>query len=324
MIQGTNLRNVVLMILVVGLYISGCGNAKKDNSGIDTIDHERPNSVQAYDNAVINGYEGSMNEWLTSIIGENVYIKNGIVKIGDTDTGIKGLRIDPDKDFGDVKVIAYHINADRHLILELSDKSELDLGETNEATNIETIDVLDNESDDSEEKKTEQNINSDNHMTDSGNNVNSEQSELVGNSSEQNNTCSFKVDKINSTVGAQSVRLSVNVMNNPGILGMMLSISYDESILKLKKIENGGALKGLLTMTTGKELKSGCKVLWDGTDIKEEHIKDGEIMVLEFDVADEVDKGTYPIELGYNVGDIVDGNMNEVEPVVENGSITID
>lgn len=123
--------------------------------------------------------------------------------------------------------------------------------------------------------------------------------------------------------GERNVKVILSVKNNPGILGMTLSVKYDQKVLTLKSAENGTAIKDVLTMTTGAVLQSGCKFTWDGENINDNQIKDGDILILTFDVANDVQAGSYDIEFTYNEGDIVDRNLDTVNLNVGKGSIVV-
>ena len=124
--------------------------------------------------------------------------------------------------------------------------------------------------------------------------------------------------------GEKNVKVILSVKGNPGILGMTLSVKYNQKALTLKNAENGTAIKDVLTMTTGAVLQSGCKFTWDGENIKDNQIKDGEILVLTFDVADDAQAGSYDIEFIYNDGDIVDKNLDTIDLTVSKGSIVVE
>ena len=119
-----------------------------------------------------------------------------------------------------------------------------------------------------------------------------------------------------------TVEVSVQIINNPGIIGMTLSLQYDESALSLTAIEKGNAL-GEMTFTRPKELKSGCQLPWDAEEVLPEDATNGEILKLSFKVLDTAAKGTYAVALAYNEGAIIDNDMMPVAVSIINGSITV-
>lgn len=120
-----------------------------------------------------------------------------------------------------------------------------------------------------------------------------------------------------------TVQIAVKIRNNPGILGMSLSVYYDETQCTLQKSKSGKALKGVLDFTASKDLKSGARFVWDGTAISEADVRDGEILVMTFKVHKKADKKICPITLKYFEDDIVDNNLVSIYPQIENGAILI-
>lgn len=115
-----------------------------------------------------------------------------------------------------------------------------------------------------------------------------------------------------------TVTVAVDISNNPGIAGMVLSLSHDEN-LTLVSIENGDALD-LLTFTKPGSLTNPCKILWDGT---EGDTDNGTIMLLTFKIGADVTAGEYGISLSYSDGTIFDGNLDNVSPVIINGTVSV-
>lgn len=134
---------------------------------------------------------------------------------------------------------------------------------------------------------------------------------------------SMSTTQIEVEPGSNSVRVVLSINDNPGILGMTLAVKYNQKYLTLKNAENGEAVKDVLTMTKGAVLQSGCKFAWDGQDITDEQIKDGEVLVLTFDVAENTPSGNYDIEFLYDDGDIVDKELEPVNIPINKGCIFV-
>ena len=130
------------------------------------------------------------------------------------------------------------------------------------------------------------------------------------------------IPKVQAKSG-DKVELEVQIINNPGILGMSLTLSYDESIVKLIEIENGKAVEEALSLTYSKKLADGCVFLWDGLEILPDQIKDGELMTLKFEVLETDFVGTVPIVLIAAERGTFDNDLNNINLVVENGEIII-
>ena len=139
----------------------------------------------------------------------------------------------------------------------------------------------------------------------------------------ENNFPTIVVQNVTAHPG-DDVTVSVDVKNNPGILGMILTANYDESCCSLNEAVNGDIFNGILELTTSKELKSGARFVWDGIDIKDSDIKDGNVLLLKFHISDNTKPGTYPVTLSYVKNDIVDKNLNVVNLQISNGFITVE
>ena len=147
---------------------------------------------------------------------------------------------------------------------------------------------------------------------------NSERVELA----EKNERPTVIISNANAKRG-NTVTLSVSIVNNPGILGMSLSLSYDENIMQLTKVENGQAFNNVLDMNHSKEFGNGCVFLWDGEDISQDQIADGEILKLEFKILDSARVGKTPVVLLDDEEGTVDRDLNTVDLDINSGYITV-
>lgn len=137
------------------------------------------------------------------------------------------------------------------------------------------------------------------------------------------NTVAAQISVSDVTAGAgEEVKVNVSISENPGIIGMTLSLIYDESIMKLTKVEKGSALNEM-TFTVPQELKSGCRFPWDAESVKPEEVTNGDILVLTFKIADNAPEGNYDIKFSYDPGAIIDNNLNAVNAQIKNGVVTV-
>lgn len=120
----------------------------------------------------------------------------------------------------------------------------------------------------------------------------------------------------------EQVVVDIDLANNPGILGMTLSVSYDSRALTLTAAESGDALDGVLTFMPAKNLKNGCSFVWYGTALASSQIKDGCILRLTFEVGAAA-SGTYPIVITASKDDLIDADLNAVSVSITNGAITV-
>ena len=129
------------------------------------------------------------------------------------------------------------------------------------------------------------------------------------------------VQSVAETAGS-TVNIAIAIKNNPGILGATLKFTYDDN-LTLVNATPGDAFS-TLTMTKPGNFLSPCNFVWDGQDLSNDDIKDGNIVVLKFTVNENTVAGTKcMINVSYDSGDIVDRNLSAVNPELVNGCISI-
>ena len=131
------------------------------------------------------------------------------------------------------------------------------------------------------------------------------------------------VDGVTAAPGDKEVVVPVLIENNPGVLGMMLSISYDETVMSMTSVENGEAVSEVLTLTQSNSLDTGCVFVWDGLEISDEEIKNGAILLMKFNIDNNAPDGNYQIVIVCDEGDIIDNDLYTLSPTIVNGSITI-
>lgn len=117
----------------------------------------------------------------------------------------------------------------------------------------------------------------------------------------------------------ESVEVPITIDNpGQGICGVTLRISFD-SRLQLSNIRTGSAFSALTFTRSGDYLTSKtATLLWDGLT---EAQATGEIAILTFQLPE--GEGVYHINVGCEAGDIVDGNLNDVDVTFVSGSISV-
>ena len=131
---------------------------------------------------------------------------------------------------------------------------------------------------------------------------------------------SFVVDTVTISPDTRRAEIKVSITNNPGILGMVLSVNYDDDALQLVGCKNGISLSALAFQEPSR-LLSGCNFVWYGSKLGE--IVDGEILVLTFEIANDAKAGTYPISISWNDNSIYDSNSDMVNPSIVQGGIIL-
>ncbi|MBE6704248.1 MAG: hypothetical protein E7583_03205, partial [Ruminococcaceae bacterium] len=134
---------------------------------------------------------------------------------------------------------------------------------------------------------------------------------------------SFVVGSVTVKAGQRLVEVPVEVVNNPGILGMTLKIEYDDKVLTLVGADIGDALD-MLTSQAPKKYKNGCNFVWYGEAIQERDIKDGDILILEFEVASDAKNGEYPVTVTYSDGDIINNDLESLTLDIIAGKVTVE
>lgn len=123
-------------------------------------------------------------------------------------------------------------------------------------------------------------------------------------------------DKVSAELG-KTVQVPITISDNPGICGGLVRVEYDNKIV-LKAVTKGEALSKLNMTEPGDLTENPIKIGWDGVDGDDSN---GVIAVLSFEVPD--DNETYSISLSCDSGDVVDADLNIVEPQFVNGEITV-
>lgn len=129
----------------------------------------------------------------------------------------------------------------------------------------------------------------------------------------------FIVNSANAMSG-ETVIVSVEVKNNPGIFGAILSFSFDDELV-LVNAEAGEAFADLVMTKPGKFV-SPCNFVWDGMD--EPATTDGEILKLTFKVSDEATVGEIlSVKCSYPNGGIVSSDLKNIDMDTVNANIAV-
>ena len=133
----------------------------------------------------------------------------------------------------------------------------------------------------------------------------------------------FVVSTATTSAGTTDVVITVSIENNPGILGMVLKLNYDDSVLTLTKATKGAALYSH-SLTKPGQFVDGCKFVIDTMELEDEDYEDGIILTFKFTVSASAPAGSYDIEISYETDAIKDSNYAPINNiVVENGEIVV-
>jgi len=130
----------------------------------------------------------------------------------------------------------------------------------------------------------------------------------------------FTVETVTAEADVSRVEVKIFVTNNPGILGMALSVGYDDEQLRLVDAGTGSVLSRL-SFQKPSVYADGCRFVWYGSETGE--VKDGDILLLTFEIPAAVEAGEYPISLSWDSRDIYDGNCDMLKPETVDGKIKV-
>ena len=111
------------------------------------------------------------------------------------------------------------------------------------------------------------------------------------------------------------VDLQISIENNPGVAAMRLLVQYDESMLRLDGVADGGLFG---EPTTSEFFGSPYTVMWINGDGVDMYVTDEVLMTLYFEVLEE---GYSEVLVGYADGDIVNADFDRIIFGVTNGSV---
>ena len=129
----------------------------------------------------------------------------------------------------------------------------------------------------------------------------------------------FVISDVEASAG-HTVRVTIDVQNNPGIIGALLTLAYDPA-LKLVKVEAGPAWNSL-NFTKPSPLTNPCNFAWDGVNTAD--FSNGSIIILTFELPVNAAPGTvYQISASYLPSNMINANLEPMDIAIENGSITV-
>ena len=135
------------------------------------------------------------------------------------------------------------------------------------------------------------------------------------------NDPTFQVTSAKANAG-EEVTLDINVLNNPGITAMAVSIAYDSTYISLtEKATNCNLFSGGSVVVGGNAAANPYKINW--SEDFDNFYENGVFAQLKFKVADNAPDGVYEIAISYKAVDVYDANMEEVTFATVNGAITV-
>ena len=127
------------------------------------------------------------------------------------------------------------------------------------------------------------------------------------------------VDGVTGLAGDE-INVVISLANNPGIVSMKLSVSYDASVLEL--VNKTGAGVYASSMSFGPTTKNPFVVNW--VDTRNDNFTDnGAFAILTFKIKDDAALGDTPITITYDADDVYDIDYDNVAFNIENGVVTV-
>ena len=155
--------------------------------------------------------------------------------------------------------------------------------------------------------------------------------ESVGHVLDRNNKCIYcnysctpsvygSSEIYSKSSGDDIVTVVFSIKDNPGVLGMTVSIEYNSDVMELIDCSNGEAFSALEFYYS----ISGNSAIWYETEIDESDIKDGEFLILTFKMNPSAKCDVYKVIVNF-VNSICDNNGNDIRGMFtsEQGTITV-
>ena len=131
----------------------------------------------------------------------------------------------------------------------------------------------------------------------------------------------IEISSVRGLRGKQ-VKVAVSLKNNPGIASMSLKIDYDANILKLVNVEDCGVLG---SQVHSPDLGASYYLNWENDAATENFTANGNIAILTFEILEDSDLGTTPVNVSYDYDnyDIYNVNVERIRFKLLDGNIEV-
>ncbi len=116
------------------------------------------------------------------------------------------------------------------------------------------------------------------------------------------------------------VSVNINLENNPGILAMRFELTYDTDRLQLMSAVDTGLVGGGIFSPSIE--KHPYMMVWNSA-ASSDYMGDGSLVRLTFTVKETAAAGKAFIKLSYDPADIYNAALEEIAPIISDGSITV-
>ena len=120
-----------------------------------------------------------------------------------------------------------------------------------------------------------------------------------------------------------TVQVTIDLVNNPGVAGMAFAVQYDPQVLALTAASAEGMFTQGSVVMSGNLSAMPFRVLWDDASAPENHTEDGTVLTLTFTVRKTADAGITPVTVSIDPDDVLDVQLQAVELTGQNAELTI-
>ncbi len=121
----------------------------------------------------------------------------------------------------------------------------------------------------------------------------------------------------------ETFEIPIVMYNNPGIVAVCVSVTFDSSLLTLESAANGSFMDDARAIFGKAPSSSPYKLSWEDGLSTTNNVNNGTMAVLTFSVDENAPSGVYEIGLSYVVGSTFDVDLTEVSFDTVSGSVTI-
>lgn len=125
------------------------------------------------------------------------------------------------------------------------------------------------------------------------------------------------------TVLGETIEMPIYLSENPGIITIMLSVTYDSRTLKLKNVRNGTVFEDTHAHFGYDLTLQPFTLYWENALARKNNNSNGELAILEFEVLQSAPAGEAEIHLEYEPSSTIDMNLVDVPFQADSGTIFI-
>lgn len=123
----------------------------------------------------------------------------------------------------------------------------------------------------------------------------------------------------------QTFSIDVELSQNTGLISLLLTLDYDDTVMTLKDVVQGSALNSLTLTTTNVDTEQGYgikpfNILWDG---RESDSSNGTLITFIFDSSIDAPIGEYPITLTYDRQNTNTAYQTPTDITITNGIVNL-